>query len=570
MISITRICSFLLLISALVILVNGQDCGCKPGECCSKDGFCGRTEEYCGQGCKSGNCLSVNFLSKRDGTCSTDSPCPNNLCCSRFGYCGTTVDYCGTGCQAGACFGAATTAPTTKPTTAPTTAPTVAPTTRPTAAATSAPTKAATPAPTSPATVAPTVAPSKAPASSNNNGGCSSDSPCPNNLCCSKYGYCGNSDAYCGNGCQGGPCFGASTTAPTTKPTTAPSTAPTTRPTTAPTVAPTVAPTTKPTVAPPTAPTTRPTSAPTVAPTIKPTVAPTVKPTVAPTSPPSSTWPNGPLKAVYVDIGLNWANPSSTFKAVVDAGYNYVVLAFLVSNTVWDAATAWASMSAADQQATIAYAHARNARIVVAAGGATDFPFSIMTGNAYGSWAANWANAHYLDGVDFDLENFGGGFTFGTMNTAATIKWVADATNAARAILGDDKIISHAPQPPYFGNVYSFSNAYTEIYKQAPSINFLMVQYYNNGPATTYEEIFTKGDGKTSVKELADLGIPLNKIVVGKPIKEDDAGSMWISAATFNSYVTRAKAELGWSGGVMGWQWHDSDTNSKWIKTIFP
>ncbi|XP_068646495.1 endochitinase EP3-like [Aristolochia californica] len=29
---------------------------------------------------------------------------------------------------------------------------------------------------------------------------------CAANLCCSKYGYCGTGDAYCGEGCQQGPC----------------------------------------------------------------------------------------------------------------------------------------------------------------------------------------------------------------------------------------------------------------------------------------------------------------------------------------------------------------------------
>ncbi|KAI3963054.1 hypothetical protein MKW98_028994 [Papaver atlanticum] len=29
---------------------------------------------------------------------------------------------------------------------------------------------------------------------------------CSGNLCCSKYGYCGTGDAYCGKGCQSGPC----------------------------------------------------------------------------------------------------------------------------------------------------------------------------------------------------------------------------------------------------------------------------------------------------------------------------------------------------------------------------
>jgi hypothetical protein len=37
------------------------------------------------------------------------------------------------------------------------------------------------------------------------------------------------------------------------------------------------------------------------------------------------------------------------------------------------------------------------------------------------------------------------------LNTTQTIQWVADATNAARGILGTNKIITHAPQPPYFG-----------------------------------------------------------------------------------------------------------------------
>ncbi|XP_047951474.1 chitinase 5-like [Salvia hispanica] len=33
---------------------------------------------------------------------------------------------------------------------------------------------------------------------------------CATNLCCSQFGYCGSGDAYCGNGCRSGPCFGGS------------------------------------------------------------------------------------------------------------------------------------------------------------------------------------------------------------------------------------------------------------------------------------------------------------------------------------------------------------------------
>ncbi|KAF4377413.1 hypothetical protein F8388_013759 [Cannabis sativa] len=32
---------------------------------------------------------------------------------------------------------------------------------------------------------------------------------CSSNLCCSRYGYCGSGEAYCGEGCRSGPCTGS-------------------------------------------------------------------------------------------------------------------------------------------------------------------------------------------------------------------------------------------------------------------------------------------------------------------------------------------------------------------------
>ncbi|KDP44269.1 hypothetical protein JCGZ_05736 [Jatropha curcas] len=34
----------------------GQNWGCKPDECCSEFGYCGKDKEYCGPGCQSGPC----------------------------------------------------------------------------------------------------------------------------------------------------------------------------------------------------------------------------------------------------------------------------------------------------------------------------------------------------------------------------------------------------------------------------------------------------------------------------------------------------------------------------------
>jgi len=32
-------------------------------------------------------------------TCGPEKPCDNGNCCSKWGYCGDTEDYCGEGCQ---------------------------------------------------------------------------------------------------------------------------------------------------------------------------------------------------------------------------------------------------------------------------------------------------------------------------------------------------------------------------------------------------------------------------------------------------------------------------------------
>jgi hypothetical protein len=268
---------------------------------------------------------------------------------------------------------------------------------------------------------------------------------------------------------------------------------------------------------------------------------------------------------MYIDIGINWNDPSITFKSIVDSGYNLVILAFFVAGTAWDAVEAWGQMPVATQQSVIDYAHSKNARIIISAGGATDTPFDAFTGTAYGSAVANWAKDHNLDGVDFDLENFGWGFTAGSHSVADSIQWVADATNAARSILGASKIITHAPQPPYFGPAAGFNNAYVQIYQKAPSINFLLVQYYNNGPSETYADIFTSQP--SGVSELVNLGIPMSKIVIGKPVIAGDAGN-FVSATNLAAMFATAKNNLGWNTGVMGWQWHDPVTNANWVNTV--
>lgn len=58
-------------------------------------------------------------------------------------------------------------------------------------------------------------------------------------------------------------------------------------------------------------------------------------------------------------------------------------------------------------------------------------------------------------------------------------------------------------------------------------IDFYNVQFYNQQVTTydTYESLFKKANGwqyGTSVKEINNVGIPLEKIVIGKPASREN------------------------------------------------
>ncbi|KPM40558.1 hypothetical protein AK830_g5977 [Neonectria ditissima] len=90
---------------------NGKTCaGSGLGNCCSSGGYCGSSAAHCGQGCQkdsSSGCLTTNIPSN-DGTCGSSKgglTCAggpfDNQCCSPAGFCGTTTTHCGASCQRG-------------------------------------------------------------------------------------------------------------------------------------------------------------------------------------------------------------------------------------------------------------------------------------------------------------------------------------------------------------------------------------------------------------------------------------------------------------------------------------
>ncbi|CAG8171739.1 unnamed protein product [Penicillium salamii] len=119
-----------------ILQTAGQDCSksnpCATG-CCSKHGYCGTGDEFCGADCvdtcdykldcdaknpcAQGCCNKFGFCGLGPDFCGDDcvascerkaecdpgfgsewsekSSCPLNVCCSKFGFCGTTSEFCG-------------------------------------------------------------------------------------------------------------------------------------------------------------------------------------------------------------------------------------------------------------------------------------------------------------------------------------------------------------------------------------------------------------------------------------------------------------------------------------------
>ncbi|KAF1838726.1 DUF1929-domain-containing protein [Decorospora gaudefroyi] len=186
------------------------------GTCCSQYGWCGGSPAHCGDGCQSGcgnaaepTSVKVTAPTKAaardDGRCgkdfggaSCDASGPYGGCCSSYGYCGTTDGHClvANGCQNGCKDSDPVVASSAEATPA---------VSRPPSSTTSG-----EPVLGKPTTVA-TTEPSATDVLTTD-GSCGANfgnTVCgdwPQGSCCSMYGYCGNTTAHCGEGCQNGPC----------------------------------------------------------------------------------------------------------------------------------------------------------------------------------------------------------------------------------------------------------------------------------------------------------------------------------------------------------------------------
>ena len=148
-------------------------------------------------------------------------------------------------------------------------------------------------------------------------------------------------------------------------------------------------------------------------------------------------------------------------------------------------------------------------------------------------------------------------------------------------------VVSHAPQTPYFDP--AFGSVYVNLYKSyGQYFDWYNIQYYNNGPSSTYNEIFVDSDntswpGVAVLQLIHDKAIAPSYIVVGKPVNssEGDAGG-FVPLPTLATYFGQAFTDpqlQSWAtsaGGSMIWYYNSQAPAgagntflNEYVKTVY-
>ncbi|KAJ7760581.1 glycoside hydrolase superfamily [Mycena metata] len=166
---------------------------------------------------------------------------------------------------------------------------------------------------------------------------------------------------------------------------------------------------------------------------------------------------------------------------------------------------------------------------------------------------ANWVIEFGLDGIDVDYEDFPA-FDSGTGSAEA---WLISFTTQLRTLLPAGQF-----SPSIWGG-----GGYLKVHQSVGNL----IDWYNiqgTSEYTTCAGLLTASSStwpQTALFQIAASGVPLSKLVVGKPAGTGDGNSGFMDASTLATYVAQAKAQ-GWNGGAMVWEYPDAA--AAWIQTV--
>ncbi|KAJ3815284.1 glycoside hydrolase [Lentinula aff. lateritia] len=302
--------------------------------------------------------------------------------------------------------------------------------------------------------------------------------------------------------------------------------------------------------------------------------------------------PNGTLVSphwvIYSDrsvSGLTGPPPVSQIE-----GFNVFALAFLLVAGAFDKAAEWTQLTSAQRATIKAQYAAAGIKLIVSVFGSTDAPTTngadpIATADTMAAWVIQYG----LDGVDVDYEDFDA-INAGDGKAEA---WLASFTRRLRVKLPrEDYLLTHAPVAPWFSPGKFGGGAYLTVDSTVGSlIDWYNVQFYNRDyyndiacSMTCSDLLFVLAEGvneyttcaglltnssstwpKSALFQIAASGIPLNKLVIGKPALTSDASNGFMNTSTLASCLNTAK-KFGWNAGAMVWEFPDA--NSSWITSV--
>ncbi|KAI9632985.1 glycoside hydrolase superfamily [Dioszegia hungarica] len=262
---------------------------------------------------------------------------------------------------------------------------------------------------------------------------------------------------------------------------------------------------------------------------------------------------SAPHYVIYSDYWLFSMPDVSTLKA-----FNRFVLAFWMSDQgPVDNAQMWVWMPQADRRRVLDAYHNAGIALMVSAFGSTDQPTTWGKDPlATAQQLAKFVVDYEFDGVDIDYEDMG------AMNSDQAERWLIPFQKELRRLLPKPYLISHAPVAPWFTSSSAYrSGAYVAIHQSVgDGIDFYNMQFYNQGDGvyTDCNSLINSSGGYwpgTSVMEMNSYAkVPLNKIVIGKPLDAGKASNGYMSPQDLNVCVNQARGK-GWNGGVMFWEW---------------
>ncbi|KAK2460476.1 hypothetical protein APHAL10511_007523 [Amanita phalloides] len=275
---------------------------------------------------------------------------------------------------------------------------------------------------------------------------------------------------------------------------------------------------------------------------------------------------SAPHFVIYSD---KWTGSSGPPNVSSLKGYNVLNLSFLLLQGAWDNAGAWASLSASERSTIKSQYAAAGIKLMVSAFGSTDTPTSSGADPiATADTMAQWVKTYQLDGIDIDYEDFGAI----DKGDGSAERWLISFTTQLRKTLPVGQyIVTHAPVAPWFSPNRWGGGGYLKVNSEVGHlIDWYNIQFYNQGPTeyTTSTGLLTTSSNtwpNSSVFQIHAGGVPLHKIVIGKPATPGDASTGYMDPNTLASCVSYAK-NLGWNGGVMVWEYPDA--GSAWITTV--